>query len=538
MWLCYLLLLRKELGRSAKNMKFAALLRRWKVWQSGLLLVAYVAMSYSISMYATDSSYVSLFWPCSGLAIGVLLLGGYRYAPLIFAGEIIGNALSGFPLWVSGGIGLINASEYSLTCLALRRQKQFDPALTAHSDFLRLILTGAAIGLVSAACSSLLLLQTGLLTADTLVSGGLRWWQGDVMGIILITPMVLVWKSWPAGWFSPLRRTETLAMITLTVLAGQVVLHGWLGSLFAEYARAFMLFPALTWAATRYGRHGLTLVILIVMLQALAGGMLDVGYFATDIKVTGGQNMWLFLIIFSLVGITLVLSVERLQQTQVILRQSRLRLVELMLQSNRVREEERKHIASEIHDEIGQILTAIKLESMALKRRMPDEPSRAELDHLAGLADRSIKVVRNIATALRPPALDLGLLPGIRVLVEGFERNTGVSCEVSAECAADDIPSYIAVAAYRVVQESLTNIARHAGASKVVIELRCDAGKMVVSIRDDGCGLEDASQRAGYAGFGLRGMSERVETVGGKFKLDTSPGRGTLIEIELPLKME
>lgn len=538
MWLCYLLLLRKELGRSAKNMKFAALLRRWKVWQSGLLLVAYVAMSYSISMYATDSSYVSLFWPCSGLAIGVLLLGGYRYAPLILVGEIIGNASSGFPLWVSGGIGLINASEYSLTCLALRRQKQFDPALTAHSDFLRLILTGAAIGLVSAACSSLLLLQTGLLTADTLVSGGLRWWQGDVMGIILITPMVLVWKSWPAGWFSPLRRTETLAMITLTVLAGQVVLLGWLGSLFAEYARAFMLFPALTWAATRYGRHGLTLVILIVMLQALAGGMLDVGYFATDIKVTGGQNMWLFLIIFSLVGITLVLSVERLQQTQVILRQSRLRLVELMLQSNRVREEERKHIASEIHDEIGQILTAIKLESMALKRRMPDEPSRAELDHLAGLADRSIKVVRNIATALRPPALDLGLLPGIRVLVEGFERNTGVSCEVRAECAADDIPSYIAVAAYRVVQESLTNIARHAGASKVVIELRCDAGKMVVSIRDDGCGLEDASQRAGYAGFGLRGMSERVETVGGKFKLDTSPGRGTLIEIELPLKME
>jgi len=197
-------------------------------------------------------------------------------------------------------------------------------------------------------------------------------------------------------------------------------------------------------------------------------------------------------------------------------------------------EEERKRIAREVHDEMGQLLTALKMDISLIRMRFGNDTEiREKAEDMRILVEKTIQVVRHVASNLRPAALDLGLPAAIEWLAEDFEHRWEIECEVrlgSGDMALDDSR---ATAVFRVVQESLTNVARHAGASRVVIKLDGQDGRLRLRIWDNGCGF-DPFQVEEKSGFGILGMRERILALEGNLKIDSQPGIGTRVDIDLP----
>jgi signal transduction histidine kinase/ligand-binding sensor domain-containing protein len=203
------------------------------------------------------------------------------------------------------------------------------------------------------------------------------------------------------------------------------------------------------------------------------------------------------------------------------------------------KEEERRRIARELHDEMGQALSAVKLNLKVLARLSEDEAATERVEDALALIDGIIRHVRTLSLDLRPPLLDeLGLVVALRGYAEGQSVRSGVDIVVEANADAADIPVDIAIAAFRIVQESIHNVVRHGRAQRIIVSVRRDANRLSLTVRDDGQGfdLPDAIQRAATGRhLGLLGMRERVEALSGVFEIDTTPGRGTSVRADIPL---
>jgi PAS domain S-box-containing protein len=224
------------------------------------------------------------------------------------------------------------------------------------------------------------------------------------------------------------------------------------------------------------------------------------------------------------------LTLKRLSETQDSLR-------ELAAINESARENERKSIAREVHDELGQVMTALRMRLSLLPMQFGvDMPGLSEsVDMMKALVDRAIKGVRNIATVLRPEALNLGLIPALEWLRDEFLLNNAVQCEFEYRGLTDPIDEMRAMLIYRIVQESLTNISRYAKATEVKIFVNFSSPDLEVSITDDGCGF-DLGEVLIKKTFGLLGMRERALTLGGDLLILSRPGRGTTIAVKVPLR--
>ena len=197
-------------------------------------------------------------------------------------------------------------------------------------------------------------------------------------------------------------------------------------------------------------------------------------------------------------------------------------------------EAERKLIAAEVHDQCGQLLTVLKLELAALRGAVAaDSPQAACVQRLDASVDELVGLSRDLIARLRPPALDLGLVPALEWLAGQWTRQTGLACEFS--CALDDLtlPDEQATTLFRVVQESLTNAARHARATWVHIRLGVRQGQLDLRVADNGCGFDPEADHAGH--YGLLGMRERALRVGARLELNSRPGAGTEVRVAMPL---
>jgi PAS domain S-box-containing protein len=227
------------------------------------------------------------------------------------------------------------------------------------------------------------------------------------------------------------------------------------------------------------------------------------------------------------------IAIER-KQTEHDLDQSRNQLRGLSARREEAREEERKHIAREVHDELGQILTGLKLNVSVLNHKFsPDSPAlREQLQETMQLTDRALAVARNIASALRPAALDMGIVSALEWLTGRFAANTGVNCEMHIDDADIQLEENHAIALFRIVQESLTNISRYAKADKVDVGLYRDGGDYVLKVRDNGVGFDASIKKVDS--YGLLGMRERALMLSGELVINSSPGNGTEIVVRIP----
>jgi PAS domain S-box-containing protein len=223
------------------------------------------------------------------------------------------------------------------------------------------------------------------------------------------------------------------------------------------------------------------------------------------------------------------------KQEQLEVMRSRARLAELTAHIEQVKEQERTRIAREIHDDLGGNLTAIKMALAMLASRLPqDQPLLDKATYLDGLVDRTIDAVHRISLDLRPSTLDLGLVAALEWQAREFEKQAGVACVFrSAEKEIDLEPDH-ASALFRIFQEALTNIAKHAGASRVTVSLRRQRQHLLLSISDNGRGIAPADRLKPHS-FGLRGMSERARALGGTLTLSAAPGGGTMLAIKTRL---
>jgi signal transduction histidine kinase len=240
-------------------------------------------------------------------------------------------------------------------------------------------------------------------------------------------------------------------------------------------------------------------------------------------------------------GVVLILiNRSRRRRALAQMRQSRQELARLTSHLQDLREEERRRIAREVHDELGGILTSIKMELSLLGGASAGgatagapEPA---LERANRLVDHSITLIRRIASDLRPQLLDdLGLSAALEWLASDFSRRTGVSCRFSPPAHELAVPREKATALFRIVQEALTNVARHAGASCVAIRVEAGGGLLKATVRDDGRGITPA-QAEGPESFGLIGMRERAAHFGGRVRIQGRPKAGTTLSVEIPLQ--
>ena len=194
---------------------------------------------------------------------------------------------------------------------------------------------------------------------------------------------------------------------------------------------------------------------------------------------------------------------------------------------------ERQRLARELHDETGQALTSILLGLKAVE----DAKDRSDLDAAAGqlrqLVVSTLQDVRRLAVELRPKALDdFGLVPAIERLVETFREHTGLEVHLEPQLGAERLPSDVETTLYRITQEALTNVVKHAQARHVSIVLTRREGSVAAVIEDDGRGLGSGDDSSG---LGLLGMRERIALVGGRLEVESSPGSGTTLSIEVPI---
>jgi signal transduction histidine kinase len=217
------------------------------------------------------------------------------------------------------------------------------------------------------------------------------------------------------------------------------------------------------------------------------------------------------------------------------LRESEDKLRRLAAHLITVREEERAHIAREIHDELGQVLTGLKMEVTQLAKQLKEKHLLERTDSMCSLIDSTVQTVRKIATGLRPEMLDdMGLVAAVGWQAKEFQKRTGIRCRAKLPPETSRPPVDIATTVFRIFQEILTNVARHSRATRVDIDLDISEERVALVVVDNGVGIPDAELN-GRKSLGLLGMQERALLFGGEVNLNGTPGHGTRVAVTIPL---
>lgn len=255
------------------------------------------------------------------------------------------------------------------------------------------------------------------------------------------------------------------------------------------------------------------------------------------IKTTEGASRWLQIRASSEIGADgrrvisgVMIDVTPLKTTQQELERSRAELRQLAAHREARVEQEKQRLAREFHDELGQVLTTARMQ-LQLMARNPGSGRVEDVEALIGEAYRSVKA---IAADLRPPALNLGLTAAVEWLVGRLLSPANITARIDFSPTADELPEIQTIVLFRMVQEALNNIVRHAQAKRVQLSFNADMLNARLTIRDDGIGFDpDSVDRSAH--FGLLGLAERARAVDGIFHIESRPGAGTILTIEFPL---
>jgi PAS domain S-box-containing protein len=257
------------------------------------------------------------------------------------------------------------------------------------------------------------------------------------------------------------------------------------------------------------------------------GTFFPVAYSSSPIKSGGG-----------IVGLVVVFrDMTAQKQVEEALHRSREELRALAAGLQAASEEERTQLAREIHDELSGTLTALKMDLSLLPDRVAKDHKLflEKLSSMSGLIDHTLARVHTIVTELRPVVLDVGLVAAIEWQTDEFQERSGIACETHLPTEEIPLDTERSSAVFRILQEALTNVARHANASKTVVDLKSETGSLILAVRDDGKGIDEKAIYA-HNSIGLLGMRERALSFGGTAEVTALPGGGTLVSVRIPTK--
>ena len=282
----------------------------------GVALLYALLTQVSINYFSLNGR-ISLIWVPGGFALAAILLVGKRYAWSVLVGEVMGILFRGGALSVAVPIGMGNALAAVLGVWLLQRSGAFDSRLRMLGDYLRLLgVAGVAGSLLSALVGVTTLWLHGFFPATAYATNLMNWWMGDVLGVALITPLLLIWRKPPVGWLEPARLLEIVMLMILVFAVGQVVFAGWFQVALGPYARGYWLFLVVAISTLRTGRHCVVLMVLMVAVQGLSAVLQGTGFFATGTPQMRLVNYWLYMLSlsgFGMVGATYFSELRLLQ---------------------------------------------------------------------------------------------------------------------------------------------------------------------------------------------------------------------------------
>ena len=234
-------------------------------------------------------------------------------------------------------------------------------------------------------------------------------------------------------------------------------------------------------------------------------------------------------------GIMLNVTHSKLAEAEI--QRSKAQLSALAAHVETIEEQERLRLAREVHDDLGGNLTAIKIGLSWLKQHLPpDEASLIKRTaYLDNVVDQTIEATHRIASSLRPPVLDFGIVSAIEWQLQRFRQNTDIAYEFNAPDEAIPLSSDGAITVFRIMQEALTNVAKHARANRVRVTLALHQGDLLLTVTDNGQGIKSAQNKNDKPGFGLLGMAERAAALGGMLTVQPAKRQGTQIGLRIPL---
>lgn len=479
--------------------------------------------------------------PQSGVALAGLLILGVRCWPGVLLGSFMVTGFSPTPVASPMVLGFAIGNTLGAVAGAwgLRRWGGFDLRLQRLRDIYLFLLIGVfGAPLISATVAVAVFWFTeGVAPSLALILWCRRWFGHSISNLVL-APVLLVWSRPPAlRWKEP-RILEALLLLSALILVCQGVFTG--QSAFREltYPLSFAPFPFLIWAALRLGPRGATTATLTVAIIAIFGLSNGQGPFirgATDQPLVVLQ---IYITALAISALFLSAAITERQASEAALIDSREQLRALSAHLESSREEERARISREIHDELGQVLTGIKMGLHGLVKKLPPDELKARRkgESLIELTDEAVNAVRRIATDLRPGILDdLGLQESIKWLVADFREKTGINIRFHNSIEGLVVDRDRTTALFRILQEALTNVARHAQAEHVEVFLEREHGWLVLTVEDDGTGIPSNKQPSG--GLGLIGMAERAALLGGTTVVENRGGseRGTRVRARVSL---
>ncbi len=284
------------------------LLRRLVV--AALVFVAYIFSGVFVLRYLTENGIVAVFWPPTGIALAGLLLGGRRYLPFVFFGAFLINQLAGAAIGPGLLFAAINTAEGFVAWLLLTRLKKTDLALNHARDYFRIFLYGGVMAPLIGALLGATTLHVAALTPQDFWENLLFWWMGDSLGVIVLTPLLLIWRYKPKQKYNKRQWIEAILGLATLVVAGQIVLAGWQIGEVHVYGRAFLFFLFVTWSAMRFGRHATSLVIGILIIQIMVGLAGGRGYFAAENRNAMFGTVWLYMTTISFTGMALAIYIH------------------------------------------------------------------------------------------------------------------------------------------------------------------------------------------------------------------------------------
>jgi signal transduction histidine kinase len=515
--------------------------RAWEISQSSAVryvagVLALAAAYYGAAKLGQTLRYtasVSAIWPPAGLGIGALYLWGIRWWPGVLLGELVVNGEllldgTGLPLGSLLGQQAGNMAEIVVGALLLRELIGSRAALDRVDQVGGMLLALCTATAISATVGTVSMLAGGVIESAEVTKFWRTWWLGDTSGALVVLPLMLAWAPDPVAAWRRMRSVEALLLIVTVAVLGSIAVS-------TDEPVTYMVFPALIWAAFRFGPQGATLAIAIAAGIAIGVTANDVGPFykqPIDHKTLSTQ---VYIAVAALT--TLLLSAvvsERLR--------SAADLAEARLHEGEQAVEERHRIARDLHDSVSQALFSTALHTRTAQNavardglRPPGALSR-ELDAISELTTVAQSEMRDLIFELGRDPVEDGLVAALAKHASRLAGRNGPTIDVDGPDGRLALSHHAETQLFGIGREALANAVKHAGASSVWVLVRSRGGSVLVEVSDDGRGFDPTVDHAGH--FGLDSMRSRAAEVGGHLTITSNPGLGTVVRAGVPAETD
>jgi two-component system sensor histidine kinase UhpB len=503
---------------------------RWKTVRAEAVVVFVV--SYFLAFSASEHLWGTLavpspFWLPDSVLLCALLLtrpqSWWIFVALIWPVRLLVGAVPGTPLWFHL-VAIVNDALKAILAAWLLRQLigsrvRLD---TLNEFFIFLGVAAFGVPVVSALAAAPLRYLLG----DPMWPALYRWFLGDALAQVIVTPAVIYWSSrTDREW--PVRFGENLILMVALGMASSIAFvlinSGYSLSL------AYLPVPLLLWSAVRLRPFGTANAVALVALISMIGAVRGTGMFGSAAAQSSVLSLQLFLLAL---GVSL--------QSLAILIAERKAVGDLELDFNSrllaAQEHERARIARELHDDVGQRMALLQFNLTSFSGTADlSGAARAEVGEMVEMSSQIVSVLRSLSHELHPATLDIvGLEIAVKGLCRDFERQHGLQIRYSSRDVPRQLERSVSICAFRIAQEALRNVVKHSGATAAIVELSKEGNRLVLSVSDSGNGF-DPNAVDERAGLGLISMRERLRLIKGQLSIQSMPRAGTRIRVEVPL---